>query len=107
MQDLRVQRGADEASDHHLVLARMKMKQKNREVKRSTRRGYNVDFLKTFRLTIRNKYEALQDLREEGNRHTMATDQGDVNQHIQRSSGKEEIPTKRLNFSRHCKQQPN
>ncbi|KAK2193911.1 hypothetical protein NP493_6g07016 [Ridgeia piscesae] len=73
MQDVRVQRGADAASDHHLVLARMKMKLKKREVKRSTRTQYNVDFLKdrltteTFRLTVRNKYEALQDLLDEGN----------------------------------------
>ena len=73
MQDVRVQRGADAASDHHLVLARMKMKLRKREVKRSTRTQYNVDFLKdrltteTFRLTVRNKYEALQDLLDEGN----------------------------------------
>ena len=73
MQDVRVQRGADAASDHHLVLARMKMKLKKREVKRSTRTQYIVDFLKdrvtkeTFRLTVRNKYEATQDLLDEGN----------------------------------------
>ena len=73
MQDVREQRGADAASDHHLVVARMKMKLKKREVKRSTRTQYNVDFLKdrvtteTFRLTVRNKYEALQDLLDEGN----------------------------------------
>ncbi|KAK2140552.1 hypothetical protein NP493_5722g00002 [Ridgeia piscesae] len=73
MQDVRVQRGADAASDHHLVLARMKMKLKKREVKKSTRMQYNVDFLKdrliteTFRLTVRNKYETLQDLLDEGN----------------------------------------
>ena len=46
MQDVRVQRGADAASDHHLVLARMKVKLKKREVKKSTRTQYNVDFLK-------------------------------------------------------------
>ena len=68
MQYVRVQRGADAASDHHLVLARMKTKLKKREVKRSTRTQYNVDFLKdkvtteTFRLTIRN--EALHNLLE-------------------------------------------
>ncbi|KAK2159897.1 hypothetical protein NP493_1681g00012 [Ridgeia piscesae] len=73
MQDVRVQRGADAASDHHLVLARMKMKLKKREVKKSTRTQYNVDFLKdrltteTFRLTVRNKYETLHDLLDEGN----------------------------------------
>ncbi|KAK2164497.1 hypothetical protein NP493_1413g00067 [Ridgeia piscesae] len=73
MQDVRVQRGADAASDHHLMLARMKMKLKKRDVKRSTRTQYNVDFLKdrvtteTFRFTVRNKHEALQDLLDEGN----------------------------------------
>ena len=73
MQDVRVQRGADAASDHHLVLARMKMKLKKREVKKRTRTQYNVDFLKdrltteTFRLTVRNKYETLHDLLDEGN----------------------------------------
>ena len=91
LQDVRVQRGTDAASDHHLVLARMKMKLKKSEVKRSTRTQYNVDFLKdrltteTFRLTVRNKYEALQDLLDEGNmdiEHTMATDQGDVDHKI-------------------------
>ena len=34
MQDVRVQRGADAASDHHLVLARMKMKLRRREKSR-------------------------------------------------------------------------
>ena len=37
MQDVKIQRGADAASDHHLVLARMKMKLKKREVKRTDR----------------------------------------------------------------------
>ncbi len=68
MQDVRVQRWANAAADHHLVLARMKMALKKREVKRNTRTQYNVDFLKgrmttkTFRFIIRNKYEAQQDL---------------------------------------------
>ena len=71
--DIRVQRGANTASDHHLLLARMKMKLKKREIKRNTRTRYNVDVLKDrevtqiFRLTISNKHEALQDLLEEEN----------------------------------------
>ena len=75
MQDIRVQRGADTDSYHHLLLARMKLKLKKREIKRSTRTKYNVDFLKdrevteTFRLTINNKYEALQGLLGEENRN--------------------------------------
>ena len=81
MQDVRTQRGADTASDHHLLLARMKLKKKKkkrerereRERERSTRTRYEVDVLKdrevteTFRLTISNKYEALQNLLEEEN----------------------------------------
>ena len=73
MQDVRVQRWADAASDHHLVLARMKMKLTKRETQKSTRTQNNVDFLKdrvtieTFRLTMRTKYEVLQDLPDEGN----------------------------------------
>ena len=52
MQDVRVQRGADAASDHHLVLARMKMKLKKREVKRSTIMQYKERVTtETFRLT--------------------------------------------------------
>ena len=42
---MRVYTGIDAASDHHLVLARMKMKLKKREVNRSTRTQYTVDFL--------------------------------------------------------------
>ena len=51
----------------------MKMKRKKREVKRSTITQYNVNFLKdrvtteTFRLTVRNKYETLQDVLDDGN----------------------------------------
>ena len=68
-----MQRRVDAASDHHLVLDRMKMKLKKREVKRSTRTQYNVDYLKdrmtteSFRLTVSKKYEALQDLLDERN----------------------------------------
>ena len=73
MQDVRIHRGADAASDHHLVLARQKLKLKKIEVKRSTRTRYNMDFLKenerteTFELTLSNKYNALEDLLEEEN----------------------------------------
>ena len=66
MQDVRVQIVAVVASDHRLVLVRMKMKLKKREVNRSTRSQYNMDFLKD-RVTMKNKYEALQDLLDEGN----------------------------------------
>ena len=60
MQDVRVHRGADAASDHHLVLTKLKLKLKSRVEKRKNRTRYNVEFLKdkekmeTFRLTLSN-----------------------------------------------------
>ena len=74
MQDVRVHRGADAASDHHLVLTKLKLKLKSRVVdKRKNRTRYNVEFLKdkermeTFRLKLSNKYETLQDPLDEEN----------------------------------------
>ncbi len=72
MQD--VHRGADAASDHHLVLTKLKLKLMSRVVdKRKNRTRYNVEFLKekerreTFRLTLSNTYDTLQDLLDEDN----------------------------------------
>ena len=73
MQDVRVHRGADAASDHHLVLTKLNLKLKSRVEKRKNRTRYNVEFLKdkermeTFRITLSNKYETLQDLLDEEN----------------------------------------
>ncbi len=46
MPDVRVHRGADAASDHHLVLTKLKLKLKSRVEKRKNRTRYNVEFLK-------------------------------------------------------------
>ena len=65
--------GHKRGADHHLLLARKKMKLKKREIKREQDTKWKVDVLKdrevteTFRLTIINKYVALQDLFEEEN----------------------------------------
>ena len=73
MQDVRVHRGADAASDHHLVLTKLKRELKSRVEKRKNRTIYNVEFLKdkermdTFKITLSNKYETLQDLLDEEN----------------------------------------
>ena len=73
MQNVRVHRGADAASDHHLVLTKLKLKLKSRVEKRKNRTRYNVEFFKdkerteTFRLTLSNKYETLRDLLDEEN----------------------------------------
>ena len=66
------QRG-DAASDHHLVLTKLMLKLKPRIEMPKNRTRYNVEFLKdkermeTFRLTLSNKYETLQDLLDEEN----------------------------------------
>ena len=74
MQEVDVHRGADAASaDHHLVPTKLKLYLKSRVETRKNRTRYNVEFLKdkeimgTFRLTLSNKYETLQDLLDEGN----------------------------------------
>ena len=45
LQDVQVRRGADTASDHHLVLAKLKLKLKRNWTRHTTRTRYNADFL--------------------------------------------------------------
>ena len=60
LQDVRVKRGADVASDHHLVTARLKFKLRRNEVDQERRRGrYNVDYLKDQKQR-RNKFPIIQ-----------------------------------------------
>ena len=65
MQNVRVFRGADVASDHHLVVTEVRMKLKKEWSSGSTRKRYNVDFLKDkriaeeFSLTLSNRFQAL------------------------------------------------
>ena len=72
LQDVRVKRGADVASDHHLVIARLKLKLKRNQTGITDRRvKYNINHLKDpkmkeqFNLVLKNKYEELQELVEE------------------------------------------
>ena len=72
MQDVRVRRGADVASDHHLLIARIKLKLKKNPVEATTKRHkFNNVLLKDqetrekFKLSLTNKYQVLQDLLEE------------------------------------------
>lgn len=68
LQDVCVKRGADAASDHHLVLAKMKLKLKKSWSVGSTRIKYNVEFLKDretaekYHVTLSHKYQVLQEL---------------------------------------------
>ena len=72
LQDVRVKRGADVASDHHLLTARLKLKlKKNNTEKTANRQKYNVSLLRVpekqeeYRLKLSNKFEVLQDLFED------------------------------------------
>lgn len=69
---VRVKRGADVSSDHHLVVAKLKLKLRRNETGQQRRRArYNVDFLRDvrtaerLRVTLSNRYQVLQELHEE------------------------------------------
>ncbi|MGL5901241.1 MAG: reverse transcriptase domain-containing protein [Cetobacterium sp.] len=72
MQDVRVRRGADVASDHHLLVARLKLKlKKNWEMAHSACQKYNTALLRDdskqqeFKVSLSNRFQVLQDLLEE------------------------------------------
>ena len=72
--DVRVKRGADVASDHRLLTARLKLKlKKNKTETTANRQKYNMSLLRDaekqgeFRLKLSNKFEVLQDLLEDEN----------------------------------------
>jgi len=68
--DTRVQRGADVASDHYLVRTKIQLKLRSCKVIRSSRSRYNTSLLKYpgtkkhFCITLKNKFQALQDMDE-------------------------------------------
>ena len=72
MRDVRVKRGADVASDHHLVIAKLKLKLKrNRSGQDKRKARFNVNFLKdrtvkeNYQIELSNGYQVLQELTEE------------------------------------------
>ena len=78
LQDVRVKRGADAATDHHLLTAKVKLKLKRIPVEPTGREKYNVSALRdqqakeSFSLTLRNRFLILQDmLTEDTNVHTL------------------------------------
>ena len=69
---MRVKRGADVATDHHLLIARLKLKLKKNWMRTTTnRRKYNVFLLKDpqtraeYKLNLANKFQVLQKQYEE------------------------------------------
>ncbi|CAH8530029.1 unnamed protein product [Schistosoma rodhaini] len=72
MEDVRTRRGADIASDHHLVVAKMRLKLKKHWTTGQTAlQRFNTAFLRDndklqeFKITLNNRFQALQDLLNE------------------------------------------
>ena len=72
LQDVRVRRGADVASDHHLLVARVKLKLKrNWAVELNQRKKFNTILLRDptkrqeFKLALANKFQVLQEIIDE------------------------------------------
>jgi hypothetical protein len=65
LQDVRVKRGADVGSDHHLVTAKIKIKLRRNGPTKNTTKRFNVKMLRepkvreVFNLTLRNRFQAL------------------------------------------------
>ena len=70
-QDVRVMRGADVPSDHHLLMSTVKLRLKRFHNTRSSRTKYNVGLLRDedrrteFCCSVSNKYQLLQELMED------------------------------------------
>ncbi|VDP78014.1 unnamed protein product [Schistosoma curassoni] len=69
MEDVRTKRGADIASDHHLLVAKMKLKlKKHCTTRRTTSQMFNTAFLQDtdklnkFKIVLSNKFQAFHDL---------------------------------------------
>ena len=74
LQDVRVKRGTDVASDHHMVLATLKLRLKrHKSPTTATRTRYNVDLLSDketadkFKINLANRYQVLQQLYDDEN----------------------------------------
>ena len=71
MKDVRVRRGADAASDHHLVVTKLKLKLKRCNNNHANQKRYNVSMLADptkqdeYRIKLTNRYQALQELEED------------------------------------------
>ncbi|VDP84548.1 unnamed protein product [Schistosoma mattheei] len=72
MKDVRTRRAADIASDHHLVLANLKLKlKKNWTTGQTALQMFNTAFLRDadkfnkFKIALNNRFQALQDLLKE------------------------------------------
>ena len=70
--DVRVMRGADASSDHHLLVGKLQLKLERSGRCEASRVKYDINSLKDpfiaqqFSITTRNKYQALQDMQDPG-----------------------------------------
>ena len=80
--DVRVMRGADVSSDHHLLATTVTLRLRKYNTTSATRTKYNVGLLRdeevqaAFKTSIRNRYEVLQELMDE---------EADIESHWERS----------------------
>ena len=71
MPDVRAKRGADVASDHYLIITKLRIKLKRCRILTSTGIKYNVHLLRdkafaeAFQITLSNRYQVLVDMHEE------------------------------------------
>ena len=71
MLDVRAKRGADVASDHYLIITKLRLKLKRCRILTSTGIKYNVHLLRdkafaeAFQITLSNGYQVLADMHEE------------------------------------------
>ena len=72
LQDVRARRGADVASDHHLLVAKVQLKlRRNWAGEKSQRQKFNTAILRDaataekFKITLKNRFQALQEIGEE------------------------------------------
>jgi hypothetical protein len=73
LQDVCVKRGADVASDHHLLAGKIRMRLKKELTIKNPRVKYNVNFLEDnttkdqFNITLSSKFQILEELDNKGN----------------------------------------
>lgn len=64
-------RGADVGSDHHLLVATLKLKLKRCHARQQARTKYNVTHLRdpsvaeAFQINLRNRFQVLEDIKDE------------------------------------------
>ncbi|VDP50720.1 unnamed protein product [Schistosoma margrebowiei] len=88
MEDVRTKREADTASDHHLLIAKMKLKlKKHWTVRRTISQNFNTAFLQDtdklnkFKIGLSNKLQAFHDLLN-GERTTMESNWKEIKETI-------------------------